>query len=108
MSYTSNLSTIAGVHSVKMNRGEQTCTIVGTIEEAKLIKYIHKKTGKRGEVIQQKQEKKPEVREIKEDEDEKKEEFFFRSRDLEMPYFIHCTHAPQWFSDEDPNSCTIM
>ncbi|PKU60744.1 heavy metal-associated isoprenylated plant protein 4 [Dendrobium catenatum] len=91
---------LRGVHSVKIDRGEQTCTVVGIVEEEKLIEYIHKKAGKRGEIVQQK------VKKIKEDESEKKEEV--KSKDVAVPYFIHCTHAPQWFSDENPNSCSVM
>ncbi|XP_020582825.1 heavy metal-associated isoprenylated plant protein 4-like [Phalaenopsis equestris] len=96
---------LRGVYRVKIDRGEETCTIVGIVEEENLIKYIHKKAGKRGEIIRPKQ--KSEVKKIKEDVGEKIEES--KSTDVvRAPYFIHCTHAPQWFSDEDPNSCTVM
>ncbi|KAK8944444.1 hypothetical protein KSP39_PZI008460 [Platanthera zijinensis] len=86
---------VEGVESVKMDMKGQSCAVVGVVEEKKLLKYIHKKTGKRGKIIEQKQEK-----------DEAKEE---PKLELEVPkYFIHCSHAPQWFSDENPNACSLM
>ena len=104
---------VTGVHSVKMNRDAQTCTIVSTVEEKKLIQYIRKKLRKQGEIVPPKQEKKEEEKkkeEIKESKEvkvevaEKKEEV----KTIVVPYFIHCTHAPQWFSDENPNACSVM
>ncbi|WOL05597.1 heavy metal-associated isoprenylated plant protein 3 [Canna indica] len=105
------------IHKVETNRGAQTCTIVGTIKEAELIKYLHKKARKHGEVVPQKVEKKEETKKvkievkegkehIKVEVEENKEEV--KSKDVVVPYFIHCTHAPQWFSDEDPNACSVM
>ncbi|KAH7687348.1 Copper chaperone domain-containing protein [Dioscorea alata] len=117
---------LKGVHSVKMNREAGTCTVTGTVEEKKLIEYIRRKTKKHVEVVPQKQKeeekKKTEEKVIKEKETEakggakeevkkveiveKKEEV--KITEIVVPYFIHCTHAPQWFSDEDPNSCSVM
>ncbi|KAK8945636.1 hypothetical protein KSP40_PGU001860 [Platanthera guangdongensis] len=81
-----------------MDMKEQSCAVVGVVEEKKLLKYIHKKTGKRGKIIEQKQQEK----------DEGKEEPKLELEVLLPNYFIHCTHAPQWFSDENPNACSLM
>lgn len=100
--------------------------MTGTVEEKKLIEYIRRKTKKHVEVVPQKQKeeekKKTEEKVSKEKETEakggakeevkkveiveKKEEV--KITEIVVPYFIHCTHAPQWFSDEDPNSCSVM
>lgn len=94
-----------------MNRDDETCTIVGTVEEKKLVEYIRKKGRKYGEIVPQKEEKKKE--EVKESKEakaevvEKKEEV--KQKEIVVPYFIHCTHAPEWFSDENPNAyCSVM
>jgi len=96
-----------------MNRDAQTCTIVSTVDEKKLVDYIRKKLHKQGEIVPPKQEKKEEekkkeeVKEIKEakvEVAEKKEEV----KNIVVPYFVHCTHAPQRFSDENPDACSVM
>ncbi|ONK72218.1 uncharacterized protein A4U43_C04F17070 [Asparagus officinalis] len=114
---------LKGIHSVKMNRDAEICTIVGTVEEKKLVEYIRKKLRKHGEIVPQKkeekkEEKKGEVKESKEvkvaevvekkvtEMSEKKEEV--KTKEIVVPYFIHCTHAPEWFSDENPNACFVM
>lgn len=100
-----------------MNRDAQTCTIVSTLDEKKLIEYIRRKVGKYGEIVPEKLEKKEEEekpkgevikesKEVKAKVEEKMEEV--KPRDIVVPYFIHCTHAPEWFSDENPNACAVM
>lgn len=106
-----------GVHTVKMHRDAQTCTVVGTIEEKKLIEYIRKKAHKHGEILPQKiekkiekeeEKKKVEVKDGKEKVEVVKEKEEVKSKEIVVPYFIHCTHAPDWFSDENPNACSVM
>ncbi|XP_008786377.2 heavy metal-associated isoprenylated plant protein 4 [Phoenix dactylifera] len=108
---------LKGVHTVKMNRDAQTCTVVGTIEEKKLIEYIRKKANKHGEIVPQKiekkvekeeEKKKVEVKDGKEKVEVVKEKEEVKSKDIVVPYFVHCTHAPDWFSDENPNACSVM
>ncbi|XP_019709272.1 heavy metal-associated isoprenylated plant protein 4 [Elaeis guineensis] len=108
---------LKGVHTVKMNRDAQTCTVVGTIEEKKLIEYIRKKAHKRAEIVPQKiekkvekeeEKKKVEVKDGKEKVEVVKEKEEVKSKEIVVPYFIHCTHAPDWLSDENPNACSVM
>ncbi|XP_072955474.1 heavy metal-associated isoprenylated plant protein 4-like [Typha angustifolia] len=134
------------IHTVKTNREAQTCTIIGTIEEKKLIEYIRKKARKHAEIIPQKQEKKVEKVEekikveakvgkegVKIEVTEKKEKEEIKSKDIIFPYFIpcthphfmncthpdfinyphpapflHCMHPTEYFSDENPNACSVM
>ncbi|THU72997.1 hypothetical protein C4D60_Mb04t18150 [Musa balbisiana] len=102
------------IHKVETNRAAQTCTIVGTIKEEELIKHIRKKARKHAEIVPQKVEKKVEEKKIKFEVKDGKEELTvekkeeLKTKDVVVPYFIHCTHAPQWFSDEDPNACSVM
>ncbi|KAJ0970821.1 hypothetical protein J5N97_018780 [Dioscorea zingiberensis] len=123
---------LKGVHTVKINREAETCTVTGTVEEKKLIEYIRRKIKKHGEIVPQKpkeeEKKKTEEKGSKEKEEEKKktedkggakeeikkvENIVEKKEEVKVtevvvPYFIHCTHAPQWFSDEDPNACSVM
>ncbi|RRT43186.1 hypothetical protein GW17_00026056 [Ensete ventricosum] len=104
----------AEIHKVETNRAAQTCTIVGTIKEEELIKHIRKKARKHAEIVPQKVEKKVEEKKVKLEVKDGKEELTvekkeeLKTKDVVVPYFIHCTHAPQWFSDEDPNACSVM
>ena len=118
----------AGIHSVKTDLKAQTVTVDGTIKADKLVSLLRKKVHKHAEIIASKggekikEEKKVQIKEekVKEKEEivsesgkkivEIKEEVKVvevKSKEGSAPYFIHYVYAPQLFSDENPNACTI-
>ncbi|KAL6129222.1 hypothetical protein ACLB2K_072575 [Fragaria x ananassa] len=130
------LLTNKGVHNVRTDMKAQTLAVEGTIDPEKLVSYLRKKVHKHAEIIPPKQEKKDETKEKEkssskppEKKDEKKEKESGKSTEIVTkvveakeeikvvevktkeggaPYFIHYVYAPQIFSDENPNACSIM
>ncbi|PRQ56796.1 putative heavy metal-associated domain, HMA [Rosa chinensis] len=132
------LLTNKGVHNVKTDMKAQTLAVEGTIDPEKLISYLRKKVHKHAEIIPPKQEKKDETKqkekssskppEKKEEKKEKEKEsgksteidtkvvdvkeeikvVEVKTKEGSAPYFIHYVYAPQIFSDENPNACSIM
>ncbi|KAK3195307.1 hypothetical protein Dsin_026617 [Dipteronia sinensis] len=114
-----------GVHSVKTDMKAQTVTVQGTIESDKLLSYFRKKVHKHAEIITSIPDQKKEEKKEKEKEKEKVEapistpstkivEFKeegkveVKNKEINAPYFIHYVYAPQLFSDENPNACSIV
>ncbi|GAB4862043.1 hypothetical protein Ancab_037297 [Ancistrocladus abbreviatus] len=118
-----------GIYSVKTDMKAQSLTIEGSIEPDKLVAYMREKVHKHTEILNTKQPKKEEKKESKAKEEraeEKKEEgktdfkiikvidaeevkeVEEKLRESNTPYIIHYVYAPQLFSDEDPNSCSII
>lgn len=111
-----------GIHNVTPDFKAQTVTIEGSIESEKLITYMKKIVRKHAEIIPPKQEKKV-VEEKKEkvtvegksgggsekiEVFKKEEKVEVKTADGKTPYFIHYVYAPQLFSDENPDACSIM
>lgn len=119
-----NAATIlhTGIHSVKTDIKAQTLTVEGVIESEKLIVYMRKRVHKYAEIVQEKK-KEEEVKKVEKKETvvkvsevksgDKVVEFKevkkveVKSKEGEAPYFIHYVYAPQMFSDENPNACSI-
>ncbi|KAK9095352.1 hypothetical protein Scep_026821 [Stephania cephalantha] len=105
---------LKGVHSVKTDFKAQTLAAEGTIEPTKLVEYIQKRVHKYAEIVTQKkeQEKKEKVKEVetkKVTEEEKKVIEVKTAKAINnAPYIVHHVYAPQLFSDENPNACSIM
>ncbi|XP_042509945.1 heavy metal-associated isoprenylated plant protein 4 isoform X2 [Macadamia integrifolia] len=125
---------LKGVYSVNTDIKSQTVKVDGTIDPPTVIKFIHKNLHKHAEIISTKEEVKEQkkvkenesTKETKKQEKEKLKEVDIKfieatgSKDKEeknvevkvqeeyVPYVIHCNYAPQLFSDENPNACTIM
>ncbi|MED6107722.1 hypothetical protein PIB30_016760 [Stylosanthes scabra] len=109
-----------GIFNVKTDKKVHTVTVEGTIEEEKLISFMKKRVHKNAEVISIKELKKVEKKEVikeeggKSGESSKKKEVETTKEKEEAktkdnaPYFIHYVYAPQLFSDENPNSCSIL
>ncbi|CAI8608280.1 unnamed protein product [Vicia faba] len=120
-----------GIFNVKTDMKAQSLTVEGTIEVEKLLSFLKKIMHKNAQVISIKEEKKEEKEEEKKDkgkEEEKKDKgkasgetskvieihHHGITRDdtkinenINVPYIIHYVYAPQLFSDENPNSCSI-
>lgn len=101
----------------------QTLMVEGTIEAEKLVKHIRQKLHKHAEIVTAKEIKKEAKVEKKEEKIEKIEETKTTTKVIDVeevkevqeklkasntPYIIHYVYAPQWFSDEDPNACSVM
>ncbi|KAK4476481.1 hypothetical protein RD792_015635 [Penstemon davidsonii] len=108
-----------GIHNLKTDIKAQTITVEGVIESEKLIAYMRKKVHKYAEIVippipkEKKEELKKEtvkVVETKSGAVEFKEvkKVEVKTKEGEAPYFIHYVYAPQLFSDENPNACSIM
>jgi Mg-chelatase subunit ChlD len=120
------------IFNVKTDKKAQTLIVEGTIEVEKLTSFLRKRVNINAEVISIKEEKKEEKKE--KGKEEKKEEKKDRGKEVKssestkvieihhhgnthdeikikdnnnVPYIIHYAYAPQIFSDENPNSCSI-
>ncbi|CAI9103368.1 OLC1v1001833C1 [Oldenlandia corymbosa var. corymbosa] len=107
-----------GIHNVKTDIKAQTVTIEGVVEQEKIITYMRTRIRKFAEVIPPK-EKKEEKKEDKKEKVEVKvtekivefkevEKVGVKNKDGDNLYFVHYVYAPQLFSDENPNACSIM
>lgn len=109
--------TNAGIYSVNADTKAQTVTVQGTIESDRLLSYLRKKVHKHAEIVTSKQEKKEEIKKDNEKFEVKSTELStkfvefkedVKSKESNVPYFIHYVYAPQLFSDENPNACSIL
>ncbi|KDO85354.1 hypothetical protein CISIN_1g044120mg [Citrus sinensis] len=106
-----------GIYSVNADTKAQTVTVQGTIESDRLLSYLRKKVHKHAEIVTSKQEKKEEIKKDNEKFEVKSTELStkfvefkedVKSKESNVPYFIHYVYAPQLFSDENPNACSIL
>ncbi|KAL8142772.1 hypothetical protein V2J09_015804 [Rumex salicifolius] len=114
-----------GIYNVKSDMKAQSLAIEGPIEAEKLVAFIKRKVHRHAEIVSTKQlvkkeaataqvkggEKKKEEAEIKTTTTKKVidvKEVEEKLKATNTPYIVHYVYAPQWFSDEDPNSCCVM
>ncbi|XP_058192787.1 heavy metal-associated isoprenylated plant protein 7-like [Rhododendron vialii] len=93
------------VHTVETDMKNAQVTVKGEFEPKKLVEYIHKKAGKHAVIVKQTPPKR------KEDEKEKEKEKDCEKFNPCEYYQIHppgLVYAPQLFSDENPNACSVM
>ncbi|GMI72255.1 HEAVY METAL ASSOCIATED PROTEIN 52 [Hibiscus trionum] len=110
---------IKGVESVETDVGNDQVVVKGTVDPAKLVAYVYKRTGKQATVVkgeEKKEEEKKEEETKKESEegakggekDDKQSEDMKRSEYLPSKYYSEFEYPPQFFSDENPNACSLM
>ncbi|XP_020207488.1 heavy metal-associated isoprenylated plant protein 4 [Cajanus cajan] len=121
-----------GIFNVKTDQKAQSVTVEGTIEVEKLMSFLRKKGHKNSEIISIKEEKKGKEEgksssestkekdhgeSTKKKDDNKDKEVKSSGESTKekkgdtkdnVPYIIHYVYAPQLFSDENPNSCSIL
>ncbi|KAL7130458.1 hypothetical protein ABFS83_13G135600 [Erythranthe nasuta] len=116
---------VKGVESVTADIGNDKVTVKGVLDPEKLVNDVYKRTGKQASIV--KEEEKKEEQEVKKDEekkdekqDEKKEskedDEEEESKKMEIKkmeywppkYYMDHAYAPQLFSDENPNACSVM
>ncbi|OIT36157.1 PREDICTED: heavy metal-associated isoprenylated plant protein 4 isoform X1 [Nicotiana attenuata] len=103
-----------GIHNVKTDFKAQTLTVETVLESEKVVTYVRKNFRKHVEIIKKKEEEKKEkvtvevktTEKIVELNEVKKVEA--KNKEGEVSYFVHYVYAPQWFSDENPNACSVM
>ncbi|KAL8469216.1 hypothetical protein ACS0TY_032155 [Phlomoides rotata] len=119
---------IQGVESVTTDIGNDQVIVKGVVDPEKLVNDVYKKTGKQASVVVKEEEKKEEKKEEeKKDEkqddkkaaapaaaDESKEDGEKKTADIKkmehwpQKYYMDYAYAPQMFSDENPNACSVM
>ncbi|KAK7262074.1 hypothetical protein RJT34_29634 [Clitoria ternatea] len=114
---------IQGVESVETDLANDQVIVKGAIDPAKLVQHVYKRTKKQASIVkeeekkeeegkkeedkkEEKEEEKKEVEENKGEEDNKTE--IKRSEFWPTKNYIDYAYAPQMFSDENPNACSIM
>ncbi|CAK8531268.1 unnamed protein product [Lathyrus sativus] len=119
---------IKGVESVETDLGNDQAIVKGAIDAAKLVEEVYKRTKKQASIVKEEEEKKEEEKkeeekkeekkegeeeEKKESEEENKEEDDNKTEIKRSEYwpskdYIDYAYAPEIFSDENPNACSIM
>ncbi|MBA0868940.1 hypothetical protein Goshw_020847 [Gossypium schwendimanii] len=114
---------IQGVETVETDVGNDKVTVKGTVDPTKLVDYVYKRTGKQASIVkgeekkeeqqQQEAEKKPAEEANKEtkpeeEDDRKGDDVIKRSEYLQSKYFSELEYPPQFFSDDNPNACSLM
>ncbi|XP_059635997.1 heavy metal-associated isoprenylated plant protein 7-like [Cornus florida] len=93
-----------GVHTVETDMAKAQVTVKGVFDSQKLVDYIHKRAGKRAVIVKQAAPAKKE--DVKKD--GKKEGDKEEKTDSYNNFPPGLVYAPQLFSDENPNACSIM
>ncbi|KAK8674503.1 hypothetical protein V6N13_032617 [Hibiscus sabdariffa] len=97
---------IKGIETVETDVGNDHVVVKGTVDPTKLVEYVYKRTGKQATIVKGEEEKTKKQEDDKkgdENENEIKPSEYFPS-ELEYPIPI----PPQFFSDENPNACSLM
>ncbi|KAL3835722.1 hypothetical protein ACJIZ3_010458 [Penstemon smallii] len=92
-----------GVKTVDPDMGKNLVTVKGTMDPKKLVEFIDKRGGRRAEIVKQRN---------KDDNDKGAIwNYINNNNDKKMynkKYPQELVYAPQLFSDENPNSCSLM
>ncbi|CAA0842494.1 Heavy metal transport/detoxification superfamily protein [Striga hermonthica] len=105
-----------GIHNVKTDIKAQRITVEGVLEPEKLVTYMRKRVHKYAELIVTEKKKEENKEKGKGLEENSKSIVQFKevnkveakNKEGEVAYFIHYVYAPQMFSDENPNACSIL
>ncbi|XP_071929131.1 heavy metal-associated isoprenylated plant protein 8-like [Coffea arabica] len=99
-----------GVRTVEPNMEKNMVTVKGGIEPQKLVEFVKKRAGKHAEIEIVKPEKQKQSEDKKNGKECETEKHCNKSGGKEW-YANFCpelVYAPQLFSDENPNACSIM
>ncbi|KAL4585349.1 hypothetical protein LXL04_009967 [Taraxacum kok-saghyz] len=116
---------IPGVESVKTDLANEQVVVTGVLEPEKFVNDVYKRTRKQASIVvkaeEKKEEEKKEEEKKKEEEGETKKEETVEIKNEEETntetkkmeywppkYYMEYSHAPQLFSDENPNACSVM
>ncbi|XP_045800947.1 heavy metal-associated isoprenylated plant protein 7-like isoform X1 [Trifolium pratense] len=115
---------IKGVESVETDLGNDQAIVKGVIDPEKLVDEVFKRTKKQASIVKE-EEKKEEEKKEEEKKEEKKEEEKKESEENKeeddnkteikrseywpsKDYVDYAYYAPEIFSDENPNACSVM
>lgn len=114
----------AGVESVTTDIANDQVIVKGVVDPEKLVNDVYKRTGKQASVVvkeEKKDGKKDEEKKDEEKKDEKQDEKKDESKEDDdkksdikkmehwpQKYYMDYAYAPQMFSDENPNACSVM
>ncbi|CAJ1941519.1 unnamed protein product [Sphenostylis stenocarpa] len=111
---------IKGVESVETDLANDQVIVKGVIDPAKLVDHVYKRTKKQASIVKD-EEKKEEEKKEEEKKEEKKEggeehkgeeednkTEIKRSEFWPAKNYIDYAYDPQFFSDENPNACSVM
>ncbi|KAG8385883.1 hypothetical protein BUALT_Bualt03G0091400 [Buddleja alternifolia] len=119
---------IQGVESVITDIANDKVIVKGVLDPDKLVNDVYKKTGKQASVVKdepkKEEEKKDEEKKAEEKKDEKQDDKkqeeeskegednktdIKKSEYLPSKYYMeYAAYPPQFFSDENPNACSVM
>ncbi|KAK8494827.1 hypothetical protein V6N12_055148 [Hibiscus sabdariffa] len=111
---------IKGVESVETDVGNDQVIVKGTVDPTKLVEYICKRTGKQATIVKGEENKQEEKKEEKKtnkenqeeakggEKDEKQSDDIKTSEYLPSKYHSEFEYPPQFFSDDNPNACSLM
>ncbi|KAK5831550.1 heavy metal-associated isoprenylated plant protein 7-like [Gossypium arboreum] len=115
---------IPGVETVDTDVRNHQVIVKGDVDPANLVDYVYKRTRKQVSIVKDEENKEEEKKEAekKQDEGEKKEEDqgkgdgdndkkmddIKRSEYYSSKYYSEFAYPPQFFSDENPNACSLM
>ncbi|KAK6917872.1 Heavy metal-associated domain, HMA, partial [Dillenia turbinata] len=111
---------IQGVESVETDLANDRVTVKGVVDPAKLVDDVYRKTRKQASIVpEEKKEEEKKEEEQKEEKGENKEGEEGKAEDetkIEAKrseywpprYYLEYSYAPEIFSDENPNACSVM
>lgn len=113
------LHCIEGIESVTTDLANDRVTVKGVIDPTKLVDDVYQKTKKQAWIVKDDEKKEEEKKEEEKKEEEKKEgeeakgedesKIDIKKSEYYAPkYYTEYSYAPQMFSDENPNACSIM
>ncbi|KAI3730809.1 hypothetical protein L1987_61987 [Smallanthus sonchifolius] len=103
-----------GVQTVNADMEKALVTVKGAFDPKNLVAYIIKKSGRHAEIVNPKNNKKNQKDGEQKGEYEKNEKSEKKEKDVKSPGSAYpnvppgLIYAPQLFSDENPNACSIM
>lgn len=122
----------AGVETVTTDLGKNQVIVKGTVDPEKLVSDVYKRTRKQASIVKEEEkkaeeEKKEEDKKEEEKKEEKKEGGGEEKKEGEeggddklkseikkseywptSKYYMEYSYPPQFFSDENPNACSLM
>ncbi|KAK7245830.1 hypothetical protein RIF29_40682 [Crotalaria pallida] len=110
---------IQGVDSVETNFENDQVIVKGVVDPAKLVDYVYKRTKKHVSIVKEEEKKEEETKEDTKEEEKQKESEETKGEDdnktdiKRSEYwpsrnYVDYAYAPQIFSDENPNACSVM
>lgn len=106
---------MTGVEAVETDVGNDEVTVKGTVDPTKLVDYVYKRTRKQASIVKGEEKKEEEAEEEskketkpEEEEEKRSDDVIKRSEYLRSKYLSELEYPPQFFSDDNPDACSLM